>query len=248
MNDPRIFLVGGAVRDRIMGHECDDVDFAVEMIGHEAMSTAFPAMCDWLTNTHGIKFFPIPNAEKHGVTRGHFPKDHDTFPGMDCDFSVARVDGHSTDGRRPDEVFVGTIEDDLRRRDFTMNAIARCGVDGSGGDLDPFGGIADIERRMLRFVGDPMERIVEDHLRVMRGFRFMVTKSFGPVHETSVALNSVEAADMLAQTSDERRQKELNKMIAHDPVATMRVLTSVASHTFDAMFAGRVRLHATLQD
>ena len=91
-----------------------------------------------------------------------------------ADFVLCRKDSASGDGRRPDSVEPGTVLDDLARRDFTMNAIAR---DVQTGEvLDPHGGREDIKWKTLRFVGDPMTRIREDGLRVLRGLRFMITK------------------------------------------------------------------------
>lgn len=148
----RAWIVGGCVRDTLLGKRAADWDVATDARPEELMK-AFPKA--------------IPTGLQHGtvtiVTRGHH-------------YEVTSLRGETTytDGRRPDAVhFVDDITADLARRDFTMNAIA---VDPWSGDLiDPFGGRKDLEARVLRAVGDPLERFSEDGLRVLRAARFVAT-------------------------------------------------------------------------
>lgn len=248
MNDPQMFLVGGAVRDRLLGLNPKDLDFAVEMLDHTSTDTAFPAMREFLTAEHGVKFFDGAAKPEFVTERGQFPKTHPLFPGAACDFVLCRKDGASTDGRRPDSVSVGDIFDDLARRDFTVNAVAQEVLpDSLGQFVDPHRGIGDLAERALVFVGSPMRRINEDGLRVLRGFRFMVTKRLHG-KPTFDALISPEAAAMLGCVAEERREAELRQMFEHDHIATMRLLTQLPDHTNDAIFAGRVRITSTLKD
>ena len=162
----------------------------------------------------------------------------------DADFVLARRDGPSTDGRRPDYVEAGTLLDDLCRRDFTVNAIART-VDGDL--IDPHGGVADCHARVLRFVGDPMERIREDGLRVLRGFRFALTKGLKPEPATWTALLAPEAAEMLACVSVERVREEVEKMVASTTLGFLSLMAEVPEATRAAVFRGPLRLSATLR-
>lgn len=162
---------------------------------------------------------------------------------MVADFVLARKDGPSSDGRRPDWVIPGTLDDDLARRDFTVNAIARA-VDGTL--IDPFNGQDDIKFGTLRFVGDAGQRISEDGLRVMRAFRFVVTKGFVFAPGMVDVLTTGFAAEMLGKVSVERIREELIKMFKFDTLASLQLLGSLPVHTRQAIFRDGLRLDATL--
>jgi len=231
----KLFEVGGCVRDALLGVQSKDVDFAVVAPSFEAMEAHIVAM--------GLKIF-ISKPEFVTIRAG-VPKGHELRSRCkDADFVLCRKDGPSTDGRRPDFVETGSLEDDLRRRDFTVNALAR-GLDGELIDL--FDGVADLESRTLRFVGDPMKRIGEDGLRVLRGFRFMITKGLTADQETMRALTSVLAVEKLACVSIERIRDEIEKMVLHDTLAAMKLLASVPGDLQRAIFRSGLRLSATLK-
>lgn len=158
----KIYKVGGCVRDAIMGRPCNDIDLAVEAESYEAMREGVLAMDGAKIHTENPEFFTIrAKTAKFG----------------DTDFVLCRKDGEYKDGRRPENVEMGTITDDLERRDFTMNAISQ---NVQTGELyDPFGGQRDIKGKMIRCVGNPAERFREDALRVFRAIRFAVTLDFG---------------------------------------------------------------------
>ena len=162
----------------------------------------------------------------------------------DADFVLARRDGPTADGRRPQFVEAGTLADDLARRDFTVNALAR---DIDGKIIDLHSGVEDLENRLLRFVGDPMERIREDGLRVMRGWRFSITKGFEVEGETLKALRSEEAARMLSCVSLERIREELEKMLAHNTLASIDLLHEMSEGMLQAIFREPLRLSATMK-
>ncbi|MBK6698181.1 MAG: HD domain-containing protein [Myxococcales bacterium] len=148
----RGWVVGGCVRDLLLGRQVADWDVATDARPEEVM-----------------KIFPktIPTGIAHGtvtVLLHHTPYEVTTLRG----------ETSYSDGRRPDAVhFVDEIAADLARRDFTVNAIA---IDPTSGHvIDPHGGRADLARRLLRAVGNPMERFAEDGLRVLRAARFVAT-------------------------------------------------------------------------
>lgn len=211
MTDIRFFRVGGCVRDGLLGVPTKDIDFAVQAPSFEAMAEAVEARCTKVFRDNdgfvGEKYFTI---------RGLDPE---LGP---VDFVLARKDGPSTDGRRPDFVEPGTIWDDLARRDFTVNAMA---LTDEGELLDPHGGRLDLESGLLRFVGDPRERLAEDALRAFRALRFAITKSFIMTADTVDALGGMKPADFNAVATD-RIRDELTKMFAKDTRMTLQLLTS----------------------
>lgn len=232
----RLFEVGGCVRDELMGLQSKDVDFAVEAPSFEAMEEHIKDM--------GLRVFL--STPEFLTVRAGVPKDHDLRERCDvADFVLCRKDGPPKDGRRPEFVEPGTIFDDLARRDFTINAIARDPF--SGGLIDPHDGQADLEERLLRFVGEPMERIREDGLRVLRGIRFSITKELYFDEDTWKALSSFEAAKMLKSVSVERIHDEVNKMLEHDVKGTLQTFDNLPPQHWDACFRDGLRLTVTLK-
>ncbi len=230
-----MFEVGGCVRDAFMGVKSKDVDFVVLAPSFDAMREELIAQ-GFTIHVEKPEFVTI----RAGVPKGHSLRERT----KDADFVLARKDSATGDGRRPDFVEPGDLMDDLARRDFTVNAIARA-VDGR--IIDPFGGRAAIEFRRLEFVGDPEQRIREDGLRVIRGFRFMVTKGLHPSAPTATAMVSPLAVEMLAQVSTERIRDELERMFAHDTLATLAVIESMPATMREVMFGNGLRLSATMR-
>lgn len=226
----RVFAVGGAVRDAVLGVESKDLDFAVECPdGFDGMREAVLAA--------GCEIF-VESVE-HLTLRAK-PKKGKTF-----DFVLCRKDGPSSDGRRPDWVEPGTILDDLARRDFTMNAVA---VDmATGMVVDPFGGVAAAEARVLDFVGDPMTRLREDGLRALRAVRFAVTRGFAVTPAVFAALADSETPGLLGGCSVERRREELHKAFKVDTLETLRLLGGLGDGFVEAVFAGGLWLEPTLK-
>ena len=151
----RSWIVGGCLRDLLLGRPASDWDLATSA-RPEAVMSAFKRT--------------IPTGIKHGTVTV-------VVRGTSFEVTTLRGEGAYSDGRRPDSVaFVDDIEADLARRDFTVNAIA---FDPVTSELaDPFSGLADIESRTLRAVGDPLARFSEDGLRILRGARFTATLGF----------------------------------------------------------------------
>lgn len=241
----RLFEVGGCVRDEILGLRTKDIDFAVEMsdMMDEGAAAAFQALWSDLL-LDGFEIFEI--RPEFFTIRAMFPKGKELLPGVRvADFVMCRKDGPSSDGRRPDFVLTGSLMDDLERRDFTMNAIARSE---SGELIDPFDGRGDIERRVIRFVGDPMARLREDGLRALRGLRFSITKGFDFAPETLEALTCDEVPHLLAGVSKERMRDELDKMFAKDTRASLDLLCHVMPPEFlDVVFDKGLRMKPTME-
>lgn len=199
----RVFEVGGCIRDKIMGLKPKDLDYAVEAPSWEAMR-------EYITE-RGEIFLETP---KYFTIRANIPS-----LGA-ADFVLCRKDGEYTDGRHPDTVEIGTIYDDLARRDFTMNAIARDIK--TGVILDPFEGQKAIEDKLIICVGEAKDRIREDSLRMLRALRFGVTKHFD-IHED---IEDILASDyeLLKNVSEDRVREELHKAFKFDTMRTLSYL------------------------
>lgn len=256
----KMYPVGGYVRDKLLGIQSKDIDFTVvledldlDSAAHQGL-TAFEQMADLLA-IQGFKIFKIDKpfftvrakvpGEGYYVEGDEFYRPFDRYRGMTFDFVLARKESGYTDGRRPDVVEVGTLEDDLRRRDFTINAMA---LDGDT-IIDPFGGQADMVPRIIRTVGEPKQKILDDALRAVRAMRFAVTLPRNFMIESSLrhAMESKEVCEAVVENiADDRIREELNKMLYKDTVKTLEMMRLFPRLT-RAMFAGKVSLDATLK-
>jgi len=189
------FIVGGCVRDIIRGVVPKDWDIA---------TSAAPAQAKLLFAR------TIDTGIKHGTITVLIDKQH-------YEVTTYRIDGEYLDSRRPETVqFTRNIEDDLARRDFTMNAIA---YHPSRGFVDPFGGQEDIKHGIIRCVGEPMHRFKEDALRMLRAIRFSGTTGFKICSKTLDAIT--ELSQNLQNISPERIREELGKLVTSpNPKAT----------------------------
>lgn len=183
------YVVGGCVRDSLLGRAPKDWDICTDALPDE-MQRVF-------RDQHVIE-----TGLKHGtltVMYDHEPYETTTF----------RVDGEYTDHRHPDEVrFVTDVVDDLSRRDFTINAMA---WNPETGLVDAFGGQEDLKRGLIRCVGDPEKRFGEDALRIMRALRFASVYGFDIEAGTSAAIHRLKAT--LAGVAAERIRVELAKLL-----------------------------------
>lgn len=258
----KFFEVGGCVRDEIMGVKSNDIDFTVVLEDFDfpatgttvVQMTPFEVMEARLT-AMGLKIFV--STPEHLTSRAQFPKGQRVVfgeagpllgqgfrAGQTFDFVLARREGTYSDGRRPDSVEPGTLEDDLRRRDFTINAIAKA-EDGSL--IDPFFGQQDIADGVIRAVGKAHDRLSEDALRAVRALRFAVTKGFRIDADLRFAMESVDILDKVKTTiSDDRKRAEVDKMFAHDTIASLGIMSDFPSLTA-AIFSGSVSLTATMK-
>lgn len=248
-----LFEVGGCVRDEILGLRSKDIDFtAVLTVPQGVEGQGFDPYNSMVNRLElmGIKIIRDKDGEPIGreflTARGISPRDGDLYPGRALDFVLARKERDYGDGRRPNFVEPGTLMDDLERRDFTMNAIAK---DRDGNFVDPFNGRADIDARLIRAVGDPKERLTEDALRAVRAIRFALTKGFSIEGELDKVLRwDNDVLDAVAfKISDERIREELNRMFAFDTLKTLLILQKYPALT-GAMFSGRLSLEATMKE
>ena len=182
------FLVGGSVRDAFLDRPASDWDIATDRTPREV----------------GRLFDRVyATGERHGtvtVVEDEIPIEVTTF----------RREGPYLDGRRPsNEEFTSSIEDDLGRRDFTMNALAFDPLEAKW--ADPFDGARDIEASVIRCVGDALKRFREDGLRPMRAIRFVSTLNFRLDAQTEAALGAL--PETFAQVAWERKQAELEKLL-----------------------------------
>jgi len=254
----KIYQVGGAVRDEILGKPSKDIDFVCVLedelmdIGHIISSYGDPFTV-MVNELRGLGFKIFLKSPEYLTVRAQFPDKPVIVPGitfnfhsprLTADFVLARKESGYTDGRRPDTVEVGTLEDDLARRDFTMNAIAK---DAEGNLIDPHNGVQDINDRVIRAVGNAWDRLNEDALRAVRALRFSVTTGFRIDHELRFAMQSAAVLDKIRNNiSDERIREELTKMFKHDTLSALAALHAYPALT-GAMFDGRVSLEPTMK-
>lgn len=237
-----MYKVGGCVRDHLLGVKTKDIDFVVVHDNPEdEIDTAFSDMRNKLI---AAGFTIYDEQPKFLTIRAKFPESmRDLFGGVkDADFVLARKDGPYSDGRRPDWVSPGTLEDDLARRDFTMNAMV---MKADGTIVDPHRGQSHMADKEIHFVGDAFRRIAEDGLRVARALRFAVTKDMELSDTAHLAITSSRSASDLARTSKERREVELAKMFAHDTLASLNLIASMPQHLQEA-FLLDIRLKGDL--
>ncbi|GHU39243.1 hypothetical protein FACS1894105_13890 [Clostridia bacterium] len=215
------YIVGGAVRDTLMGKAPKDYDIA---------TSARPDKVTEIFESRGISV--IPTGIKYGTVTVRL---HDKTM---YEVTTFRTDGIYSDGRRPEAVtFSDSIEDDLARRDFTMNAIAMSVTDGRE-FIDPFGGRYDIERGIIRCVGDARTRFCEDALRIIRAVRFRAVTGFSIAPDTAHAI--VECVPMLKNIAKERITSEWIKILESERPETLAGLRGLKRLTPDF----RVRLAA----
>jgi poly(A) polymerase len=187
----QLWLVGGSIRDRLLGREGGDLDYATDALPDEVEETA-RALGAGVT-TVGKRYGTI------GVL----------VDGRWSEITTFRGDSYAAGTRWPDVRFGSGIEEDLARRDFTVNAMAENAL--TGQVLDLFGGRDDLDRRVLRAVGEPERRFREDPLRILRGMRFASQLGFDIEPETQAGMGVTAA--LLSTLSQERVTTELDKLL-----------------------------------
>lgn len=186
------YVVGGCVRDNFLDKQPNDWDICTSAKPEEVI--------DMLDCYDDIDV--ILTGLKHGTITAH-------IEGENYEITTYRIDGEYSDNRRPDSViFVDSIDKDLSRRDFTINAMAYNHRDGI---IDPFGGYGDLDAKLIRCVGNPDDRFKEDALRILRALRFAATYGFKIEEKTADAIHRNK--DLLKNISAERIQSELCKMM-----------------------------------
>ena len=206
------YAVGGCIRDSLLGRRPDDWDITTSAKPQETKAL-FGKTIDT-----GIQHGTV-TVMRHG--RGY-------------EVTTYRVDGEYEDGRHPKEVtFTASLKEDLKRRDFTVNAMAYNEKDGL---VDLFGGRQDLEQKIIRCVGEANERFEEDALRIMRAVRFSAQLGFSIEERTKEAIRG--HAERLRQVSAERIQVELTKLVISPNPDFLRIawetgITAVVLPEFD---------------
>ena len=183
------YLVGGSVRDMIMGRQIYDYDICTSALPKEV---------------YGV--FPDDKIFETGIKHGTVTV---IIASASLEITTYRIESTYSDNRHPDSVeFTDLIENDLSRRDFTVNAIA---YSPHSGITDPFGGCGDIEKKIIRCVGEPDKRFGEDALRILRALRFSSVLGFEIEPETAESIHR--NYKLLENISVERIFAELSKLL-----------------------------------
>jgi len=195
--------VGGAVRDDLLDLPVSDVDLATRIEPAEVMR-----------RLEAARIKAVPTGIDHGTVTA-------VSDGHPYEVTTLRRDV-TTDGRRATVAFTSDWEEDAARRDFTINALS---ADVRTGEIfDYFGGLDDLEARRIRFIGDPLKRIAEDHLRILRYFRFHARFGAGAPDPAALDACTARANDLMA-LSRERIADELLKLLGlADPAATVAIM------------------------
>jgi len=208
------YAVGGCVRDMVLGRKPEDWDITTSATPQEVKS---------------IFRRTVDTGIQHGTVTVLLDKDH-------YEVTTYRLDGVYEDNRHPKEVsFTSSLSEDLKRRDFTINAMA---YNEKEGFIDLFGGMEDLKKGLIRCVGGAIERFDEDALRILRAVRFSAQLDFEIEENTLVGIR--EKVHHLNHISAERIRVELNKLLLSDHPERLRVLyevgiTGVILPEFDAM-------------
>lgn len=221
----KFYEVGGCVRDEILGLKSKDIDYVAvpseDLLKDISSAHTMFGILEGYLKEEGFELFLItPNCF---TIRAKFPKGH-KYQGV-ADFVMARKEiGYIPDTRQP-IVVPGTLYDDLERRDFTLNALAK---DEDGSIIDYFDGIWALENKMLLTPISPRETMLDDPLRLLRAFRFSITKGFtiSPyIMETLLMDSVVEKLEKVV--SQERIRDEVYKMMKHDTLKTLELFNKV---------------------
>jgi len=213
------YLVGGAVRDIFLKKEASDWDVATNATPEEVIK---------------LFKFVIPTGIAHGTVTVHFKN-------VEIEVTTFRTESDYSDGRHPDKVnYAATIQEDLSRRDFTMNAIA---VDLRNGKIvDPFFGRKDIRKKIIRTVGNPNERFMEDGLRPIRAIRFSSQLNFEIEKNTYLEICKSDVAKKIQSISVERFRDELMKLLKSEkPSVGLKLLedTGIMNYFMPELINGR---------
>lgn len=233
-----LYMVGGCVRDLLMRREGSDIDLTTDARPDDIkrlVAATHPLAIATVGETFGTiaVHYPLPEAQAarraapteqrepvFSSLLGNHPLDVDVI-----EITTYRSDVYRSDSRKPEVTFGDSLEGDLLRRDFTINAMARDPL--TGEIVDPWGGRADLERKLIRAVGDdPHRRFEEDPLRMLRAVRFAAQLGFEIEHATSEAIQRQAAT--LSKISNERIRDELNKALTSPrPELALRLIVNL---------------------
>jgi tRNA nucleotidyltransferase (CCA-adding enzyme) len=206
-SEVKLYKVGGCVRDEIIGRPCNDIDYSIEAVSYDMMKT-------YISERYEIVY-----EQSHYYTI----KAKDVHRNV-YDFVLCRKDGEYSNHRHPTCVLQGTVLDDLKRRDFTMNSIAINMEDGSM--IDPYNGTEDIKNRIIKCTGDIHKTLNEDVLRLIRAFRFHIVLDFKIDNDIVKYFWDINFIQKLQFVSKERIVSELTKCFTYNTRKTMKALST----------------------
>lgn len=221
----KFYEVGGKVRDEILGLQSKDVDYVAVpdeklLLTHYSAPDMFAVLENYLKE-EGFEIFLVTG--DCFTIRAKFPKNH-KYEGV-ADFVMARKEIGYFKGTRQPIVLPGTLYDDLERRDFTLNALAK---DEDGKIIDYFNGLKALERGVLITPLLAEQTMLDDPLRLLRAFRFSITKGFTistPIMETCSMDSVIEKLEQVV--SQERIRDEVFKMMKHDTLKTLELFEKI---------------------
>lgn len=201
------YIVGGCVRDAVLGREPEDWDITTSARPEDVKS---------------IFHTTVDTGIEHGTVTVLLPKDETGEEIRSFELTTFRIDGEYEDSRHPKRVsFTSSLTEDLARRDFTINAMA---YHMDKGLIDPFFGMKDLENKILRAVGKAEERFAEDALRMMRGIRFSAQLNFSLEEDCFIGMRKLK--ENLGKVSKERIAVELWKLLASEHPEKVEMLFS----------------------
>jgi tRNA nucleotidyltransferase/poly(A) polymerase len=214
------YEVGGKIRDEILGLQSKDVDYTVVpsdglLEKYKTAHEMFVVLETFLLSEKFEIFLSTPDCF---TIRAKFPKDH-KYQGV-ADFVMARKEIGYVEGTRTPIVVPGTLRDDLERRDFTINSMAK----GENGEIiDLFDGMKDLEKMVLKTPLPTKQTFDDDPLRIIRAIRFAITKGFSLKH-IDYYINNYDYETKMKVVSTDRIREELHKCFKHDTMNTLDTL------------------------
>jgi poly(A) polymerase len=217
----KFYKVGGCVRDEILKVKCKDIDYSVVLENFTGnMNEAYSLLCEYLSKNNYTIFLETPDCYTIRA------KDNSTK--LVVDFTMARKEFYPDENSRHPVVQPGTLYDDLIRRDFTLNSLA---VDiETGNIIDICNGLDDLHNGILRTPLDAFTTLSDDPLRILRGFRFSITKKFSLDKDFWDAINNPFLwTKMMKVVSIERIRDELDKMFKANTLQTLEYIAKIKS-------------------
>ena len=218
----KIYEVGGCIRDSLLGIESKDIDYSVVLDNtDQTVDEGWDQMLSFLKKERYKIFLETKDCF---TVRAKFPIGH-INEGLVADFVMARKEVGYVLGTRKPILEVGTLYDDLIRRDFTLNALAK---DMDGNIIDYFNGIEHLKEGLLVTPLNPMKTMMDDPLRILRALRFSLTKDLEVHTDIMESMKQPDILDKLKKTvSQERIREEITKMMMCDTIKTMKLLVDI---------------------
>ena len=218
----KIFEVGGCVRDEILGVKSKDIDFTVVLDNtDQSVDEGWDQMVSFLKE-EGYQIFL--ETKDCFTVRAKFPVGH-VNEGLVADFVMARKEVGYVLGTRKPILELGSLYDDLIRRDFTVNALAK---DMDGNIIDHFDGVEHLKKGLLVTPLNPMKTMMDDPLRILRALRFSLTKDLEVHTDIMESMKQPDILDKLKKTvSQERIREEITKMMMCDTIKTIKLLVDI---------------------